>query len=80
VIGVHMSFNDPLKFEATILDRLDDFIGAFKGNPPGSVIHIHHGIDYGAGIAAWFLHNIADGVSLRIKEGHDFWLFQGAQF
>ena len=24
--------------------------------------------------------DIADGVGLRIKEGHDFWLFQGAQF
>ena len=61
-----------------IFDRLDDVIGAFEGDPAGRVVHIHDGIDHGAGGAARLLHNIADGVGLGIKEGRDFRLVQGA--
>lgn len=71
MIGMHMSFQYPLKLQLVARDIRNDLVRPEKADGPRGVIQVHNRIDNGAGAASRVFHHIGKGVGEFVEKGGD---------
>ena len=71
VIGMNMSFQNPLHIQPFGLAMCDDLIGAVGCCPAGGLIEIQNAVDNGGGFPRGVARNVRDSVCRGVEKGRD---------
>ncbi len=71
MVGVDVSFENPVKFQAFRLDPCDQRIGRGGVGAPRRLIVVEHRIDHRASGALRVAHHIGHGVGRAVEKGLD---------